>query len=185
MWGFLPDFVGSLQYSSHCSFHLQLHGSYSHQQDTMDVLWRGRVEQRLNLPLQIHPVLSGRLIWVKYVKSWKSLHILLNAHIHLQQIAVPLVPCKSLRNATEVWDLLQRDLESLWTEKWRICLTFINLAILMYFCREIVSHSCINKIFQLERIPHEWTSPISHGCIQYLKVFCYRIWINNFQTRSF
>lgn len=137
----------------------------------MDVLWRGRVEQRFNLPLQIHPVPSGRLIWVKYVKSWKSLHMLLNAHIHLQQIAVPLVPCKSSRNAAEVWDLLQWDLESLWTEKWRICLTFINLAVLIYFYREIVSHSYINKILQLERILHEPTSPISHDCIQYLKVF--------------
>lgn len=127
--------------------------------------------QRLKLPLQIHPVPSGRLIWVKYVKSWKSLHILLNAHIHLEQIAVPLVPCKSLRNAAEVWDLPQRDLESLWTEKWRICLTFINLTVLIYFYREIVSHTSINKTVQLERILHEPASPISPGCIQYLKVF--------------
>lgn len=136
----------------------------------MDVLWRGRVEQWLKLPLKIHPVPSGRLIWAKYVKSWKSLHILLNAHIHLEQIAVPLVPCKSLRNAAEVWDLPQRDLESLWTEKWRICLTFINLTVLIYFYREIVSHTYINKTVQLE-ILHEPTSPINHGCIQYLKVF--------------
>lgn len=137
----------------------------------MDVLWRGRVEQWLKLPLQIHPGPSGRLTWGKYVKSWKSLHIVLKAHIHLQQIAVPLVPCKSLRNAAKGWDLPQRDLESLWTEKWRICLTFINLAVLIYFCREIVSYTYINKTVQLERIFHELTSPISHGCIQYSKVF--------------
>lgn len=171
VWGFLPDFVGSLPYSSHCSFPLWLQGSYSHQQDTKDVLWRGRVEQWLKLPLQIHPVPSGRLTWGKDVESWKSLHVLLKAHIHLQQIAAPLVPCKSLRNAAEVWDLPQRDLESLWKEKWRICLTFINLAVLIYFYRKIVSHTYFNKNVQLERILHEPTSPINHGCIQYLKVF--------------
>jgi len=113
-WHFFPDFVYCLQYSSHSSFHLWLRGGYSHQQDTMNVLKSGRVEQQFKLLLQIHPVPSGRLIWVKYLKSWKSLRILLNAHIHLELIAVPLVPCKSLRNAAEVWDLPQRDLERLW-----------------------------------------------------------------------
>lgn len=68
VWVF-PDFVGSLQYCS--SFQLWLQGSYSHQQDTMDVLWRGREEQRLKLPLQMHPVPSGRLTWGKYV-TWKA-----------------------------------------------------------------------------------------------------------------
>lgn len=61
--------------------------------------------------LQIHPVPSGRLIWVKYLKSWKSLHIFLNEHTHLELMAVPLVPCKSSRNVVEVWDLLQKDWE--------------------------------------------------------------------------
>lgn len=46
-------------------------------------------------------------------KLEKPPYILLNAHIHLEPIAVPLVPCKSLRNAAEVWDLPQRDLERL------------------------------------------------------------------------
>lgn len=137
---FLPDSVGYLQYSSHFSSCLCLHVSYSHQWDTMDVLRSGRVKQWLKGLLQTHPEFSGRFIWVKYLKSWKSLNILLNAHIHLELIAVPLVPCKSLRNAVEVWDLPQRDLEGLWTEKWRICLTFIHLTVLIYFYRETFGH---------------------------------------------
>lgn len=115
----------------------------------------------LKLLLQIHPVPLGRLIWGKYLKSWKSLLILLNAHIHSDLIAVPLAPCKSLRNAVEVWDLLQRDLERLWTEKWRICLSFRNLMVLVYFYTEIFSQTCLNKNMQLERILHQPTSPLS------------------------
>lgn len=127
----------------------------------MGVLKSARVEQWLKLLSQTHPVPSETLIQVKYLKSWKSLHVLLNAHIHSELIAAPLVPCKSLRNAVEVWDLLQRGLERLWTEKWRICLSFRNLTVLIYFYTEIFSHTCINKNMQLERILREPTGPVS------------------------
>lgn len=87
---------------------------------------------------------------MKYLKSWKSLCVLLNAHIHLELIAVPLVPCKSLRNAAEVWDLPQRDLERLWTEKWRICLTFINLTVLIYFIDKFLVIRILIKLCSLK-----------------------------------